>query len=164
MATLFSIWEPATDPSTLDAQDYEYMSRICDRRDIVNSPPKIEPSYSVNERAAVMVWRAQAQFYIISHMASHPPLGTALSGRSRQPAVRSLPQQSYPEHRVFQVTELLDLILQYAGPEVQVQALSVCMRWRSSALAVIGSQLNVDSFRTLQPCTPINMDSVLMVV
>ncbi|KAI0585083.1 hypothetical protein TUN199_05085 [Pyrenophora tritici-repentis] len=51
-------------------------------------------------------------------------------------------QQTRTEHRLFHITELLSMILQDAGPEAQVQALYVSHDWRSSALAVISSQIN----------------------
>jgi hypothetical protein len=52
-------------------------------------------------------------------------------------------------------TELLDMILHYAGPKAQVQALYVSTAWRSSALFTIGSAINPFGFRSLDIHAPV---------
>lgn len=65
------------------------------------------------------------------------------------------------EHQLFRVPELLDLILNFAEPVMQFDALCVSSLWRSSAISDIGAKKNLSGFRYIQNCQLIEYSQLI---
>ncbi|KAI4660923.1 uncharacterized protein J4E79_005491 [Alternaria viburni] len=106
----------------------------------------MSPRYSPIEQLAVERWREQVSYRVKARI--------ALCQTCKPDAIQKAnnerpPKRKRTEHDVFQIPELLDMILQFAGPEAQVRALLLSTAWRTSAISVLRSPTNVDAFRTL---------------
>ncbi|KAF1845462.1 uncharacterized protein K460DRAFT_366342 [Cucurbitaria berberidis CBS 394.84] len=151
-AALFAMYEPSKDPATLNSRLYQLVLDGVHSRNKTNTCPDTEPTYSVAERTAVEVWRQRVRSQVATRIDRYPPLIAGVTSTSSKPK-NSPPKRS--EHHVFQVPELLDLILHFAGPEAQVHALDVAIAWRTSAISVISNPRNVSGFRFSHPYAPV---------
>ena len=92
-------------------------------------------SYSSEEQQALEEWRRCALLHIDGRIANY----------QRRPARSNIPSvptrmDASRGHRVLRIPELLDMILQFAGPEAQVSAWNVSRVWRRSSKSVISSR------------------------
>jgi hypothetical protein len=125
--------------------------RIKEELNFNNRKPSYTCIYLTDESNAVQEWREQVRERMTARISAFRLLPTGSSGFSSHSSssIRPLSDQTHHnEHRVLLITELLCLILEFAGPESQVKALAVSLLWRSSALAVVGSQKNMYRFRS----------------
>ena len=148
---LFSIYEPNN--NTRQPGLYRDMNR---RRDINNEPTRASPLYSPSEQLAVEQWREQVGFRVEARMALYQTRkqDNSLRSSNQRPCQRT-------EHKLFQIPELLDMILDIAGPKAQVQALLVSTAWRTSTTSVISSLRNVNALRSLPLCTPTEYGDII---
>ena len=117
--------------------------------DVANVAPRISPPYS-EKQSAVELWRKHVSEQIDRRIAAYRigeqiPTHVASGGRSCR----------HSEHRVFHIPELLDLILQFAGPEAQMRVLLVSTAWRSSTISVVSHPKNREGFRSVPFCAPV---------
>jgi hypothetical protein len=84
----------------------------------MNVLPEAEPDYSTTERSVLKSWRKCVCDLMAARIVAH----STLKPQTRTPTVRaSLPSTAAAdrhEHEVFKIYELLDNILEVAGPEV----------------------------------------------
>ncbi|KAI4642946.1 hypothetical protein J4E93_007015 [Alternaria ventricosa] len=148
---LFSIYEPNN--KTRQPGIYRNLNLW---RDTINEPTIAPPLYSPSEQLAVEQWREQVGYRVEARIALYQT-------QKQDHMLRSNNQRSCQrtEHKLFQIPELLDMILDIAGPKAQIQALLVSTAWRTSTIAVISSLKNVNALRSLPHCTPTEYGNII---
>ena len=148
---LFSIYHPNGDTA-----EAELFRGVNYERDVLNLPIHTSPPYSPSERLAVEHWRRHVGRAVDARIALY---------RTRKQDVTSSTNEQRPcqrtEHSMFQIPELLDILLDYAGPEAQIRAISISAAWRASAISTIGSLKNVESFRSQPGCAPTQYGNII---
>ena len=154
MLLLQSIYEPHQDPTNRSLSDIDVDNLQNDFRDICNELPKVEPPYSDTERPTVEAWRQQVERQVKTRISGYHYTVTY-----KQDTLRCLERggrdYTRTEHRMFQIPELLDVVLQFAGPVAQIRALRVSKPWHRSAMAVISSCNTAVLFRASPLCMPV---------
>jgi len=150
---LHSFYEPDRDIEDFTARELKICFEIYKKQDLTNSPVIKAPSYSEAEQAALELWRQRVNHNMTTRISRY---SIDCSMRERATSVpRALPPVNRSEHQVFQIPELLDLILLFAGPQAQVRTLQVSTDWRSSAISVMSNPKNMATFRPLANLAPI---------
>ena len=135
--------------------------------DLENEPTKASPPYSRSEKLVVEQWRQQVGHLVRARIALYQTRKPDTSPKTHNRRPRQRLEASdrrackRTEHTVFQISELLDMILRSAGPEAQIRALHISTAWRTSAMSVICSRTNVDAFRILPLCAPVEYGQVI---
>jgi hypothetical protein len=122
---LLSIYQPDLDPKTLDPQKLRLEQSVNRMRDFENEPTVASPSYSQIEQSAVDLWRRQVGEQVETRIATYRVCEPGPVHIASEPQPRPSKSRRCPKHTVFHIAELLDLILQFAGPKAQVRALLV---------------------------------------
>ncbi|KAI4710739.1 hypothetical protein J4E89_004329 [Alternaria sp. Ai002NY15] len=153
MAFLYSLYKPHQDPTNLPLKTLEQDNFMNELRDNSNVRPKVEPSYSCIERSAVEAWRQQVEQQVKTRISGYR---CTVANTQETPRCVKLGVRDYvrTEHRMLQIPELLDVILQFAGPAAQIRALRVSKPWHRSAMAVISSCNTAVPFRASPLCMP----------
>ncbi|KAI4620085.1 hypothetical protein J4E80_004611 [Alternaria sp. BMP 0032] len=156
---LHSIYEPDRDLRHLHTRELELHLEWYHIQDRANTHPEAAPPYSEAELSALKLWRQQVDRRIRKRISSYNvstciPEGTSKMASASRPLGRS-------EHQVFQIPELLDLILQLSGPQAQVRALQISDAWRSAATCVITSRRNQEAFRSISISPAIEYGQVI---
>ena len=150
---LHSIYDPDTDLQDLTGRHLKIHLMIYKEWDLANSPVRKAPSYSEAEQAALELWRQRVSHHMTTRISRY-----SIDSSTRECATRvpqPLPRIHRSEHQVFQIPELLDLVLLFAGPQAQVRSLQVSTEWRSSAISVMSNPKDMGTFRSLTPLAPI---------
>ena len=148
MVLLYSLYEPHQDPADLPPSDVFSHNAMHNIRDLMNVRPKAEPPYSSAERSAVEDWRQRVEQQVTTRISSYrykPSYQKSTLSYARPSDERP----TYTEHRMLQISELRDLILDFAGPAAQIRALHVSRSWRSSVFAIISSGMSANTYRRL---------------
>ena len=153
MLLLQSLYKQYHNPKRPVSEQIGSQNIMNDLRDNCNVRPKVEPPYSCTERSAVEAWRQQVERQVKTRIS-----GYRCTAANTQETLRcvKLGVRDYvrTEHRMFQIPELLDVILQFAGPAAQIRALRVSKPWHRSAMAVISSCNTAVPFRASPLCMP----------
>ena len=156
---LHSIYEPDLDIQSLTARALEISFQTYKKRDLANLPVRKAPSYTEAEQSALELWRQQVNYHMTMRISRY---SIGCVSRQHGTSVSLAPRPiNRTEHQVFQIPELLDLILSFAGPQVQVRAQQVSTNWRFSAMSVISNPKNMEIFRSLAPLPPVEYGQLL---
>jgi len=150
MVLLYSLYEPHQDPAGLPPSDVFMHNSEHSMSDLMNVRPKAEPPYSNAERSAVEDWRQQVEQQVTTRISSYrykPSYHPSYHKNTLFYARPNDERPTYTEHRMLQISELRDLILQFAGPAAQIRALHVSRSWRSSVFAIISSGMPATTYR-----------------
>jgi hypothetical protein len=150
-AFLWSIYFPDLDASNSTTDSRRLFSGAACSFDRKNCCPEAEPPYSTGERTYLEQWRRDVGLQISKQIARYLEAAPRPIKVIHNPQVSCARPSSGCESQVFQIAELLNHILHFAGPEAQMRALQVSKAWRASSLSVISSRRNVEVFRAAQP-------------
>ncbi|KAI4924175.1 uncharacterized protein J4E92_007256 [Alternaria infectoria] len=146
---LHSIYEPDRDLRHLHPRELKLYLEWYHMQDCTNTSPRAAPPYSEAEQSALELWRQQVNRRMMIRISSYNVSKFIPEGMSKVPQVSRPPIRS--EHPVFQIPEMLDLILHFSGPQAQVRALQISAAWRTSAISVITNRRIQEAF--LSPST-----------
>jgi hypothetical protein len=138
-----------SDPSTVSSYVFKHTIMWCNRWEQINLSPITAPTYSSQERSVLELWRQQVRLIIENRLAAY---SKSDSSTATNTTIRLPLPEFRCKHKMFRIPELLDAVLHFAGPTVQIVALNVSRAWRCSSTSVIGSRKNLDGFRFPQPC------------
>jgi hypothetical protein len=133
-----SLYTDATDVDYDNTSAVRYRDQVR-LREGYNARAIIQPGYPAHEQRELDAWRNQVVCLIHRRISDYQTRRISDNHNDHDDAVHSQSGTDF-EHRVLNVSEILDHILDIAGPSTEITAWHVSHKWRRSAKDLIGSR------------------------